>query len=44
MCERGIDKCVGGVVDLALGEWPQLDDLHPAWKRVGELAQREDLG
>jgi len=32
------------VVDLALGERPELDDLHPARQRIGKVAQRQNLG
>ena len=35
---------VGGPFQLALGERPQLDDLHPAGQGVGEPAQRQHLG
>ena len=43
MGECRINESVGVAVDLALGERPQLDDLHPARQRVGELAQCQYL-
>ena len=40
--ERGIDEDVQLALDLALGEGPELDRLHPSRECVGKSAQAEN--
>jgi hypothetical protein len=42
--EGRVDEQVVPAVHLALGEWPQLDDLHVARQRVGKAPQGKDSG
>lgn len=39
--EGGIDESVASAADLALGEWPEFNRLHPARQRVGKRPQAE---
>jgi hypothetical protein len=37
--EDGVNEAIGCLVDLALGEWPELDRLHSPGQRVGQRAK-----
>ena len=42
--ESRIDEAVRAAVNLALGEGPEFDRLHPSGQRVRQVTQREDAG
>jgi len=42
VAEDSVDETIGSSVDLTLREWPQLDRLHPPWKRIRQRMQPHD--